>query len=82
MKIPDATYCDDGNTTGDDGCSATCAIETGWDCTVGDGSTKTTCVEKCGDGLKMTTDPLKCDVGPLAVNDGCDDTCLVEEGWI
>lgn len=29
----------------------------------------------------MTDDPKKCDVGPLAPDDGCDDSCMIEPGW-
>ena len=30
----------------------------------------------------MTDDPTKCDVGPLTPDDGCDDECKVEPGWV
>lgn len=40
-----STYCDDGNTDDDDGCSSICQVETGANCTGGDDSTADTCVD-------------------------------------
>lgn len=51
MMVPSATYCDDGNTNSNDGCTSTCAIEAGWSCTVGSLTTASTCSEVCGDGI-------------------------------
>src|SRR5262249_56578058 len=39
--------CDDGNTTGGDGCSAGCTVEPGYACT----GSPSTCAAICGDGL-------------------------------
>jgi cysteine-rich repeat protein len=67
--------CDDGNTAADDGCSATCAIETGWTC-AGDPST---CAPICGDTLILGTE--QCDDGNAASDDGCSAVCTVEPGY-
>lgn len=37
--------CEDGNITPGDGCSASCLIETGYDCPVGGGVPPSTCSE-------------------------------------
>ena len=42
-------FCDDGDTDPGDGCSATCTVEPGWDCTPGNQSVCTQ-VGRCGDG--------------------------------
>jgi len=39
--------CDDGNQAPGDGCSAVCAVETGWSCT----GTPSVCTAACGDAL-------------------------------
>jgi cysteine-rich repeat protein len=67
--------CDDGNTASGDGCSATCTVETGWQC---DGS-PSTCATVCGDGLVRGAEG--CDDGDLDGADGCSATCTVEVGW-
>jgi len=65
--------CDDGNTDDGDGCSATCTVEDGWDCTV------EPCEEICGDG--ETVGDEECDDGNTDDGDGCSATCTVEDGW-
>lgn len=64
--------CDDGNTVDGDGCSASCKIETGWDC-----STKIKCAPICGDNKKVV-DVEECDDGNLIDGDGCSSNCKVE----
>ncbi|MBF0106893.1 MAG: DUF4215 domain-containing protein, partial [Deltaproteobacteria bacterium] len=67
--------CDDGNLVADDGCSATCALESGWVCE------GTSCHEtQCGDGNREGTE--SCDDGDMDDNDGCSATCALERGWI
>ncbi len=83
--VTGAELCDDGNTAGGDGCDATCAIETGFQCTVGPaagpcasggpGSTSPI----CGDGAIVGTET--CDDMNTATGDGCDATCMIEAGW-
>ena len=69
--------CDDGNKMVDDGCSATCTVETGWNCT---GSPKSTCTRlTCGNGKLDNGE--QCDDGNTAANDGCSGACQVEAGW-
>lgn len=72
--------CDDGNTTANDGCSATCTEETGWSC---DGADPTVCTEVCGDGTLVGDEAGAngCDDGGTAADDGCSATCTVEMGW-
>ncbi len=54
--------CDDGNTTGGDGCSATCMIEA---------------ITSCGDGT-LDPPQEECDDGNTTAGDGCDSTCQLE----
>ncbi|MHC4697760.1 MAG: myxococcus cysteine-rich repeat containing protein [Planctomycetota bacterium] len=67
--------CDDGGTAPDDGCSATCTVEAGWDC-VGEPSV---CTEICGDGLIVGVEG--CDDTNTNPDDGCSAICTVEDGW-
>ncbi|NMO17871.1 DUF4215 domain-containing protein [Pyxidicoccus fallax] len=70
--------CDDGNTVGGDGCSATCAaIEPGWACA----EEGQPCVRLavCGNGQVEPSET--CDDGNTAGGDGCDATCQEEPGW-
>jgi cysteine-rich repeat protein len=57
--------CDDGNTTGGDGCSATCAIEPGYDCT----GAPSACTPICGDGLVVGNE--SCDDGNTTDDGNC-----------
>ncbi len=49
--------CDDKNTTAGDGCSAACAVETGWNCT----GAPSACSPICGDGQVRGSET--CDLG-------------------
>ena len=81
--------CDDANTQGGDGCSATCQIEAGSDCTAaiasipGDPPTDpvySRClVGGCGDSIE--SDGESCDDGNAAPGDGCDAACQTEPGF-
>ncbi|WP_426750412.1 DUF4215 domain-containing protein [Myxococcus sp. Y35] len=69
--------CDDGNTEGGDGCSATCGdIEPGWTCPTAGGLCA---AAMCGDGLIAGTE--ECEDGNAANGDGCNSSCRLEEGW-
>ena len=46
-RLESGEACDDGNGASGDGCSASCAIETGWSCS----GTPSSCVGNCGDGM-------------------------------
>ena len=67
--------CDDGNPDDNDGCSATCTFEDGWDC-MGE---PTVCTAKCGDGFLVGKEA--CDDGNKTTSDGCSDSCTVENGY-
>jgi cysteine-rich repeat protein len=71
--------CDDGNTSSGDGCSSTCTVEVGYNCTGGTITTPDTCVEICGDGLNFGH--YNCDDKNNVNGDGCDEYCNVESGW-
>ncbi len=73
--ITDAEKCDDGNTGGGDGCSAKCAVESGYIC-AGEPSD---CARSCGDGMKTGNET--CDDGNTAKGDGCSASCEVEKGY-
>jgi cysteine-rich repeat protein len=65
--------CDDGNAKAGDGCSVTCAVETGFFC---DGSQPSDCWSICGDGVVATIE--KCDDGNTTSGDGCTASCKIE----
>ncbi len=69
--------CDDGNATGDDGCSAFCQIELGWSCDNSSGVTS--CETVCGDEIVVGAEG--CDDGNFDADDGCSATCEIEAGW-
>ncbi len=77
--------CDDGNVAADDGCSATCTLETGWMCNVDTTPADGTCdtagtgsvVPICGDSLVIGNEI--CDDGNTIAGDGCDATCAAVE---
>ena len=64
----------DGNTVSGDGCSSTCQIEPGYDC-----SGVTCLAASCGDGFRAGNE--ECDDGNHLSGDGCNFVCDVEAGW-
>ncbi len=83
--------CDQGssNVVSGDGCSSTCATETGWTCT---GVGASSCVPNCGDGLVRGSEQCDdlclsgtdfvCVTSTNAENgDGCNKTCQIEAGY-
>jgi cysteine-rich repeat protein len=64
--------CDDGGTTGGNGCSATCQVESGWTCS----GAPSICTPICGDTLVLGGE--QCDDGNTTNGDGCTSTCLTE----
>jgi fibro-slime domain-containing protein len=69
--------CDDGNTNSGDGCSSTCAVETGYTClTAGAPCTR---LAYCGNGVVDGSD--QCDDGNNTSGDGCSATCKLEPGF-
>ena len=68
--------CDDGNTTGGDGCTSECKLEPGWLCL----APGVPCQPMCGDGLQ--TGGEGCDDANITPGDGCSADCRqVEPGW-
>ncbi|WNG26075.1 DUF4215 domain-containing protein [Cystobacter fuscus] len=67
--------CDDGNSTANDGCSATCGIEPAYGCT----GEPSRCARTCGNGALNPGE--QCDDGNLTTGDGCDARCRVEAGY-
>ncbi len=65
--------CDDGNTLGGDGCSATCQLTAGWVCPKAGALCS---AAACGDKLVAGTEG--CDDGNTVGGDGCSATCTVE----
>ena len=76
--------CDDGNTTGGDGCSRLCREEAGWTC-VEDGSNDHLVCSRCGDRVVQANGGAgeTCDDGNTIAGDGCN-ACQVETGagWV
>lgn len=74
-KVTGAEQCDDGtNTTPGDGCSMSCALESGWTC-VGEPSR----CNKCGNAVREGRET--CDDGNTESGDGCDSFCFAEPGY-
>jgi len=77
--------CDDGNRNELDGCNFYCEVEVGWLCNTGlpgvGGGTGTAdnCFNLCGDGRRVSVEG--CDDANNANGDGCDGTCVIENGW-
>ena len=67
--------CDDGNIIGGDGCSGTCATESGWTCK----GSPSKCGTTCGDGIVAGAE--QCDDKNTTPLDGCSATCTIEQGW-
>ena len=67
--------CDDGDKDAGDGCTATCAVETGWSCA----GAPSVCMTGCGDGVVAGTEA--CDDKKNDNGDGCSAACLVEPGY-
>lgn len=76
---PNSSYCDDGNLSNNDGCSDTCSIESGFQCSGASSSSADTCTEICGDGKNYGQ--YGCDDGNLINGDGCSLTCAIESGF-
>lgn len=73
LLAPEA--CDDGDLTPDDGCSATCAVETGYLCS----GAPSQCAIACGDGIIAWGET--CDDGGNNSGDGCSASCHTEDGY-
>ena len=73
--------CDDSNLVDGDGCSQTCAVESGWDCGIPTEGLLSICSTVCGDEVLRQIDEV-CDDGNTDIGDGCDATCNPEIGWL
>jgi fibro-slime domain-containing protein len=71
LDTANGEQCDDGNTTGADGCSRICQIAAGWECPTPGQPCRL--IAKCGDG--MLTSNETCDDGNTAGGDGCSADC-------
>ena len=75
------TYCDDGNTSSNDGCSSTWAIESGWSWSGGTTTSADSWIDICGDGKVVKPATNYWDDGNLVNGDGCNGSWAVETGW-
>ena len=73
--VEGAESCDDGDLLPGDGCSATCTVETGYDCM----GAPSMCAPICGDGLVIA--PETCGDSGTMPGDGCSATCATEAGY-
>ena len=73
-------FCDDNNSSNNDGCSSTCEIEEGWVCEEEEGEPSECFDVICGDGLIHADE--ECDDANDQSDDGCSDECLLEDDWI
>ncbi|CAI2386795.1 unnamed protein product [Moneuplotes crassus] len=69
--------CDDGNESSGDGCSSSCIVEPGYQCTRENSTTPDVCLLICGDGKKMSGEA--CDDGNTQDGDGCNSQCTAIE---
>jgi len=84
-KVDSTEACDDGvdpqtqKPVGNDGCSATCAVEPGYLCP----TPGAPCVKfaPCGNGIVETDLGEDCDDGNRKSGDGCSGSCLTEQGY-
>lgn len=67
--------CDDKNAVSGDGCSAACAVESGYQCS----GQPARCWSHCGDGVTASNE--RCDDGNLENGDGCSASCKDEFGY-
>lgn len=67
--------CDDGDTTSNDGCDSSCALEPGWSCPINGRACQ---AAGCGDNIIAGSE--ECEDGNVSVGDGCDSACRLEQG--
>ena len=72
-------FCDDGNRMGNDGCSADCTVECGYQCVDGTAKAPAVCSTICGDAIRSGSEA--CDDGNDVDGDGCSAHCRVEDGF-
>ena len=74
-RITGTEQCDDKNLTANDGCSATCTTENGYQCT----GAPSVCKTVCGDGIVKGGE--QCDDKNVKSGDGCSEFCAIEDGY-
>src|SRR5690606_22003285 len=74
-RLGGSEQCDDSNVMSGDGCSESCQLEAGWDCSQVGGK----CTALCGDSMIVGLED--CDDGNTASGDGCSATCRSELGF-
>ncbi len=74
-KLNSGETCDDGNAGSDDGCSAICKVESGFECK----GLPSICKRTCGDGVQKGKE--QCDDGNANNSDGCSSVCKLESGF-
>lgn len=79
-KLATVEQCDDGNTGGGDGCSATCTVEAGYTCPTAGVLCKK--IAFCGDGVVNLDLSEQCDDGDTTSGDGCSATCTLEPNYV
>jgi cysteine-rich repeat protein len=65
------------------GCSSTCKVMMGWSCAPvnqSDMYSSTSCTSVCGDNY-LAVGGETCDDGNDVPGDGCDESCMAEDGW-
>tara|TARA_B100001750_G_scaffold44657_1_gene32920 strand:+ start:1782 stop:3704 length:1923 start_codon:yes stop_codon:yes gene_type:complete len=70
-RVETGEQCDDGNTKGEDGCSASCQLEALYSC-----AGQPSVCDECGNGVVGRAET--CDEGDTTAGDGCSATCQVE----
>jgi len=65
--------CDDGDKQANDGCSANCLVEAGWNCT----GIPSVCNTTCGDGIAVGLE--ECDDGNDNNKDNCTTSCKIRD---
>ncbi len=76
--LEDGEQCDDGDSDGGDGCSATCQVEPGYQCV----GLPSTCEAICGDGLIVVPETCDQGFGNVGDADGCSSSCQQEPGYV
>lgn len=71
-QIEASEACDDHDTSGGDGCSSSCTVEAGWQCS----GEPSNCGPACGNGVITGTEA--CDDGNTLSGDGCTSSCTIE----
>jgi len=78
LNAAQGEYCDDGNTTANDGCSS-CQVDAGYTCPSAGSLCKV--IESCGDGKLSVALGEQCDDGNAVGSDGCSSQCFTEVNY-